>query len=148
MTSAPDNNNTGISRAALKNLNIARKWAMFLAVLGFIFFGLIVIIGFITGTFLSVFRSDEINLGMPDYLAAIFYSSGSIIYFFVVYFLYRFSKAARDAIQKNDSIKLNKAFRYLKIFFTFTGILVMIVLAAYITTLILAGVSLTLPDGV
>ena len=54
-----------IDQETLKHLNTLRKWTMFLAVTGFIFLGLIIILGLITGTFLTAFNQSDKNSGDP-----------------------------------------------------------------------------------
>jgi hypothetical protein len=50
----------------LNSLNSTRKWTTFLAVLGFIFLGLLIIAGLATSLFLTTFNTTEANLGIPD----------------------------------------------------------------------------------
>jgi hypothetical protein len=57
-----------IEQETLSHLNTARKWAMFLSIVGFIFLGLLVLIGLIAGTFLTAFNTGEKKLGIPESL--------------------------------------------------------------------------------
>jgi magnesium-transporting ATPase (P-type) len=133
--------------SALKNLNATRKWSTFLAVVGFIFLGLLIVMGLATSTFLTAFKTKEVNLGIPESLMTVFVIIIALIYFFPVFFLLRFSSCSRDAVQNLDRKKLDKAFRNLRIFFTYIGILVLIVLSIYLTILIAAGSSLAFLNG-
>ncbi len=148
MNQPPENNITEVTPITEKNLNIARKWAMFLAVVGFIIFGLMIFLGIITGAFLSAFKSEDVTLGIPENLIAVIFIIFLFIYFLLVLYLFRFSKSARDAIQNHDRKKLEKTFRYLRKFFTCTGILVITAILVYMLILILSGASLSLPKGV
>jgi amino acid transporter len=122
----------------LKNLNSTRKWTMFLSVLGFIFLGLLIIVGVATSTFLTAFKSKEVNLGVPESLMIVMFIIIAAIYFFPVLFLFRFSRNTRDAIHNHDKLKLEKAFRNLRTYFTYIGVMVIIVLSIYLQ-LVLAG---------
>ena len=57
--------NIEIDQEDLKHLNKTRKWSMFIAIIGFIFLGLVIAIGGIAGTFLTVFNSGDQGLSVP-----------------------------------------------------------------------------------
>jgi hypothetical protein len=136
-----------IEQETLKHLNTARKWAMFLAITGFIFLGLIVIIGLIAGTFLTAFSTGEKGLGIPESLMFIPVLLIGAIYFFPVLFLFRFSKHAHRAVQTFDKLALHKSIKNLKACFAYIGILIIIVLTIYILVLVVAGSSIALIKG-
>jgi heme/copper-type cytochrome/quinol oxidase subunit 2 len=127
----------------LNNLNSTRKWTTFLSVLGFIFLGLIIVAGLATSLFLTTFKSQEANLGIPESLMIILFIVIGAIYFFPVFFLFRFSRNTRDAIQNLDRQKLAKGFRNLRLYFTYIGIMVIVVLSIYVMLLIFAGASMS-----
>lgn len=145
MEPSSENNKLIIGPEAVKNLNATWKWTMFLSVLGFIFLGLLIIVGLVTSTFLNVFKSKEVNLGIPESLMIILFIVIAALYFLPVLFLFRFSRNMRDALQNNDNIKMEKAFKNLRIYFTYIGIMVIIVLSIYIAALVIAGASVSLP---
>ena len=136
-----------IGAEALNHLNSAWKWTMFLSILGFIFLGLLIVAGVVTSTFLSAFKTQEANLGIPESLMIILLIVIAAIYFFPVFFLFRFSRNTRDAIQTLDRRKLEKAFRNLRIYFTYIGIMVIVVLSIYLVTLLAAGASMSFLKG-
>jgi hypothetical protein len=104
METPPEIRKIEIDQETLKHLNTTRKWAMFLAIVGFIFLGLIVIVGLIAGTFLTAFSTGEKGLGIPESLMFIPVLLISAIYFFPVLFLFRFSKHTHHAIQTPESL--------------------------------------------
>jgi hypothetical protein len=136
-----------IEQETLKNLNTTRKWTMFLAVLGFIFLGLIIAIGLITGTFLSAFNRSDATLGVPDSLLMLIFLLLAVIYFFPVFFLFRFSIHTSNAVSTLHSQELHKAFKYLKRYFVYIGVMIIIVIIFYIAALIVAGTSMTFLKG-
>ena len=79
-----------IEHETLKHLNTTRKWAMFLAIIGFIFLGLVLIIGIIAGTFMTAFSTGDKDLGIPDSLMFIPVILLVVLYFFPVLFLFSF----------------------------------------------------------
>jgi heme/copper-type cytochrome/quinol oxidase subunit 2 len=76
----------------------------------------------------------------------IFIVAGAI-YFLPVFFLFRFSRNTRDAIQNLDRLKLAKGFNNLRLYFTYIGIMVIVVLSIYVVALIAAGASLSFLKG-
>ncbi len=147
METNPEPRKIEIDEQTLKYLNTTRKWAMFLAIIGFIFVGLIIIIGLIAGTFLTAFNSGEKGLGIPESLMFIPVLFIALIYFFPVLFLFRFSKHTSHAIHTLDKQVLNRAIKNLKLYFAYIGILIIIVLLIYIIALIVAGTSMAFLKG-
>jgi hypothetical protein len=142
-----ENRKIEIEQETLKHLNTTRKWAMFLAIMGFIFLGLIIIIGLLAGTFLTAFSSGEKGLGIPESFMFIPILLIALVYFFPVLFLFRFSKHTSHAIQHLDKLELHKALKNLKYFFAYLGVLIIIVFSLYIVVLIVAGSSMAFLKG-
>jgi hypothetical protein len=136
-----------IGEKTLKHLDTLRKWTMFLSISGFIFFGLIISLGLITGTFLTAFNHSDTTRGVPDSLLLIIFFSLALIYFFPVLFLFRFSKHTSKAISTLNNTELHKAFKYLKRFFAYLGVLLIIVFIFYIAALVVAGTSMAFLKG-
>ena len=113
-----------IEQKTLKNLNTIRKWTMFIAIIGFILLGLLLIIGLIAGTFLSAFKLGDTGLGIPESLGLIVVFVMAVIYFFPVYFLFRFSKHTARAVQTLNKEELHKAFKSLKSYVVYLGVLI------------------------
>lgn len=147
MENSPESPKLEVGQETLKNLNITRKWTMFLAVLGFIFLGLMLTLGLITGTFLSAFSLSNKTPGITDTLLLAGFFGMAVIYFFPIFFLYRFSKHTSIAVATLDSNELNKALKYLKRYFVYLGILLIGVITIYITGLIIAGTSIAFLKG-
>ena len=142
-----ENKKIEIEQKTIKHLNTTRKWAMFLAIIGFIILGLIIIIGLIAGTFLTAFNSGGKDLGIPESLMFVPILLLAVIYFFPVLFLFRFSKHTSHAVQTLDKLEFHKAIKNLKSFFVYIGVLIIIILSLYIVVLIVAGSSLAFLKG-
>lgn len=132
-----------IDTEILNNLNATRKWTTFISVLGFIFLGLLIFIGAITGTFLTAFKSEETNLGIPESMMLLIFALTALIYFFPVFFLFRFSRHTRNAVQKLDRDEFYKASKNIRAFFTYIGIMAIIVITVYLVALVVAGASIS-----
>ena len=141
MENIPEDRKIEIGPDTLRNLNATRKWTMFLAVSGFIFLGLILMLGIITGTFLTAFSHSDKIPGVPDALLIGSFIGLALIVFFPILFLFRFSKHASNAVSTLDGRELHKAVRYLKLFFLFTGIFLIMLILAYFAAILFFGLS-------
>jgi len=114
------------------------NWTTFFSVAGFVFIGLMIILGVVMTTFLTtVFAAS----GKPYmvYMGFI-YVAISLIYIMPVIYLYRFSTQARRAIRISDSVEIMYALRNLKSHFKFVGIFTIVILGLYF----LAGIGLVI----
>ena len=71
----------------------------------------------------------------------------ALLYYFPVMFLFRFSKHAANAVQTLNKEELHKAFRYLKSYFVYMGVLLIVVLVIYFIGLVVAGASMAFLKG-
>lgn len=147
MENSPENRKIEIEQETIKYLNTIRKWVMFLAIIGFIFFGLIILIGLIAGTFLSAFSGGKLNTIFPGPLIFLPLLLAAALYFFPVFFLFRFSKHTARAVEYLDKLELHKAFKNLKFYFIYVGVLIIIFLLTYLVALVIAGSSMTFLKG-
>jgi hypothetical protein len=130
-----------IGEETLKQLDTLGKWTMFLSVSGFIFFGLIISLGLITGTFLTAFNDSDRTPEIPDVLMLAIFIGLALIIFFPIFFLFRFSNHISTAVSTLDRNEIHTAIKYLKHFFINIGVLLIAAISVYIATLILAGTS-------
>ena len=147
METPAENRKIEIGQEILNNLNTTRKWAMFLAIIGFIFLGLVIIIGALAGTFLSAFNTGETGSVIPESLIFLIFIILAIAYFMPLLFLFRFSKHTATAIHTLNKLDLQKAFKNLKFYFAYIGLLIIIVLTFYVFILIMAGTSMSFLKG-
>lgn len=147
MENLPENRKIEIEQGTLSDLNTTRKWSMFLAILGFIFLGLLIIIGIAATSFLSAFSTSESRVGFPEWILIIIFLIMAAVYFFPMLFLFRFSKHTANAVSTLDKNEMHKAFHNLKSYFVYIGILIIIILSFYLIALIFAGASLSFLKG-
>jgi hypothetical protein len=147
MNSDPEIKTIEIGHDTLKHLNTLRKWTMFLAVLGFIFFGLIIILGLITGTFLTAFNQTGKSQGIPDSVVIAAFIAFALINFFPVFFLFRFSKHTSLAVATHDRKEMHIAIKNLKRFFIYIGVFLIVIITVYLATLVMAGRSAAIFHG-
>ena len=136
-------NSIEIDQVTLNNLNITRKWTMFLAVIGYIFLGLYVILGLLAGTIMSAFKSGETIFGLPESFTLIAVPVSAIILFFPGIYLLRYSKYMASAVSKLSKEDLHLSLKNLKKYFVYQGLLVIFILVLYLAVLVVAGFKTT-----
>lgn len=142
-----ENRTIEIDAKTLTQLNRTRKWAMFLAIINFIFLGMIIVFGLLAGTFFKIFNYGEDGNSIPGFLTFIPVAVVALVYFFPVLFLFRFSKKAALAIVTLDKTELHSAIKNLKLYFAYIGILIIIVFFIYFSVLFIAGSSVAFLKG-
>jgi len=116
---------------SINNLNETGKWAKFLAILGFVFIGLIIIMGFSFGIIFSIVGGGEFKPPFPSFLFGFIYLVFGLIYFFPILYLFRFSIWTKKALNNKNTNDLNLAFRNLKAHYRYIGIMMIIILGIY-----------------
>jgi hypothetical protein len=125
---AYNNNSLTVSPMASGYLNETGRWGKFLAILGFCVIGLFVIVGLFAGSFIAQAAGDGT---VPGFVFTLLYLFLGALYFFPVYYLYKFSSQVRTALVRKDSVELDSAFENLKSHYKFLGIVMIIVLSLY-----------------
>jgi flagellar basal body-associated protein FliL len=136
-----------LEQNTLKHLNTARKWSMFLSIMGFIVNGLIIILAIMAAVFLKIFQTEQTNSRIPETLYVVALFLLAILFFFPLINLFRFSRLTFRAVQSRNPGDFHKAFKNLKSFFVFIGILIIILLILYVAVLIAVGSAMTIPNG-
>lgn len=127
------------------HLSETARWGKFLAILGFILCGLIVILGVFFGTFFSTLMNrteatyeGTVSSGSFGAMMAVVYVIIAVIYFFPCLFLYRFSTKMKTALNGNEQTDLTLAFQNLKSLFRYIGVITVIILAIYLVIFLFA----------
>ena len=110
------------------------KWTQFLAVLGFVFLALLVLAGVgMVFAFKSIGNMTGMGgLGAFSGVALLFfYLIVAGIYYYPTYALYKYSTGIKVAMRTNNKHLFNQSVGYLKSFFKFFGIIMVIVLGIY-----------------
>lgn len=111
------------------------RWTKFLAILGFIFLGLMVLAGLVIGIFIG---SNPALSGQFGPLGAIggigivlLYVLIASIMFYPAYALFKYSTVIKNALSTNNKQQFNEAVNHLKNVFRFYGIFTIIMLGLY-----------------
>lgn len=125
-----------LDRQALRSLYEAGGWAKFLAILGFITMGFLVLAGLFIGAVFSNLPAESTLPFSSGVLTAIYFLIAAV-YFFPVYYLFKFAAMARNGIQVRDSTQVSGALHYLKSHYKIVGILTIAAIALYILFILL-----------
>ena len=129
-----------LTQETIGYLNETRKWTIFLAILGFIFIGLMVIMSFSFGAIFSAFGDQGVNLPLPNFLFIALYIAMAILYFFPIFYLYQFSSFTKRGLTDKNENLIMLAFKNLKSHYKFIGVLTIIILSIYL--LVFLGATL------
>ena len=128
-----------ITEEMISDMNETRKWSYFLAILGFVYMGLLVAFGFVFGAILSSRMSEYYDgPSFPGSIVGFAYLAIAAVYFFPVLFLYRFSNHLEKAVKYRFNFDLVLSFKNLKAFYRYLGILSIIGLALTVLMVIVA----------
>ena len=121
------------------HLKEAARWAKFLAVLGFIVCGLMVVGALFAGTIMAAFSSltpGGSAGAIGGAFVSIVYILCALLYFFPCLYLYNFGAKMQVALRANDQEQLNLSFKNIKSYYRFIGILTIIGLGFMVLGLI------------
>jgi MFS family permease len=130
--------NIELTPDSITYLSETRKWAKFLAILGFVSMGFLVIFGFFFGTFFSELSGQETELPFPSFFIGFFYLIMAVLYFFPILYLYQFSSLIKKALNYRSKDQLSLAFKSLKSHYRFIGIMTIVIFGFYILILLVA----------
>lgn len=123
--------NLGIDEIARAHMLETVRWGKFLAILGFIFLGLLIVFGLLSGFVLSAFdQTNTFSAGMGIGMMFVYLLIAGI-YFYPTWALYKFSVLSKQALHTYNQHLFNDSLRYLKNVFKFFGIVTIVMLGLY-----------------
>ena len=125
-----------ITHEAIFFLSSSAKWAKFLAIVGFVFIGLLVVIAILAGTVLATMGG---TYGIGGGVVTIVYLIIAAISFIPTFLLFKFATKLQTAIRTNDTPTLTESFNYMNKYYLFSGVLTIIGLA-FIALAIVFGI--------
>lgn len=113
------------------------KWGKFLAIVGYVFMGILVLFGI-----LMIFGISRINtLGgvrFPFGFMSVIFLLTFVLYYFPITYLYRFSVKIKKGILSKNGSDVTAGFSNLKSMFKFMGIFTIVILSFYVIGLLMA----------
>ena len=126
-----------VSESALGYLNATRPWVKFLAIVGFVFIGLMILVGLVMTLAMSAASKEAGGLGAFGPIFGILYIGLAVIYLMPCLFMYRYAKAIA-AIPSAGQSALEDALKNQKSFWKFMGVLMAIMLCLYVIGIVAA----------
>lgn len=129
-----------LSDQAKKHLLEASKWANFIAIVGFIAIGLLVIMSFSISTIMASLPEGSLG-GLSPKFFSFFYLIAAGIYFIPVFFLFQFGQKTKQALMQDDHNLLTFGLKKLKSHYKFIGILFIVLIAFYLLLILFGAFS-------
>jgi hypothetical protein len=121
-----------LTSAAVGYLQESAKWSKFMAIIGFVGIGLMVLVSLFMAIGFSVMKSSNIP-GLPFSMSvfSILYVLFAAIYFFPVYYLYQYATKTSAALHSKNKQLLADGLENLKSHHKFLGIFTLIIISIY-----------------
>ncbi len=139
MTDAPETPRDLVTPGMIDALKATKPWVRFLAILGFVLAGLMVLASLAMGAF-GIYQVTEERLEAWVLVGmAALYAVMGVVYIFPSRFLYRYASAIAEAADANvKAAAIERALREQKSFWKFAGILTLVMLLLYIPAILIA----------
>lgn len=137
-----DQNKLSLNDLAIDALRESAKWCMFLAIIGFIGIGFMILAGLVMSAAMSALPDNPAfggamgPLGSIKAYMGIMYVVIAALYFFPIYYLYKYAVGTKRALQSSNSDVLTDALVNLKSHHKFLGITTIVVISLYIVIII------------
>jgi hypothetical protein len=127
-----ENYENQLTTAAVGFLQESAKWSKFMAIIGFIGIGLMVLVSlFMAIGFSAMGASTMPELPFPMSVFSILYVLFAAIYFFPVYYLYQYATKTSAALHSKNKQLLTDGLENLKSHHKFLGIFTLIIISLY-----------------
>lgn len=124
--------NLELNSIAVDSLRSSAKWSMFLAILGFIGIGFMVVAAIFMGTIMSMVPSDDSPFGAMKGFISIIYILFAALYFPPTYYLFKYASDMKNALMYQKSDMVSDALVALKSHHKYLGISIIVFLSLYI----------------
>lgn len=137
--------NFGIDEEAKGYLLDTARWTKFLAIVGFVCIGILILAGAFMSSILGSFsRQIGSSATIPGGIMVVVYIVIGVLYFFPTYYLFKFSTQVKPALLTANQSGFNHALSNLRNAFRFIGILTLIILCFYALAFIIAGMGMAM----
>ncbi len=121
-----------LTSAAVGFLQESAKWSKFMAIIGFIGIGLMVMVSlFMAIGFGAIGSTNMSALPFPMSVLSIIYVVFAAVYFFPVYYLYQYATKTSAALHSKNKQLLTDGLENLKSHHKFLGIFTLIIISLY-----------------
>lgn len=138
-----ESNDLSLTTGSKMFLKQTASWTKFISIVGFVFLGLLVVVALFAGSMLGA-AMESSGMQMGGAFITILYLAIAVLYFFPIYYLFKFSAKMKEALRDQSSALLEEAFSNLKSHYKFMGILLIILLGIYALAFIFGGLAAAL----
>lgn len=139
-----EQNKLELNELAMDSLRVSAKWSTFLAIIGFIGIGFLLLAALLVGTVMNAMpQQAEMHelQGMNPMagiikLLPILYIIIAALYFFPVYYLFKYASGMKKALNLRNSEIVAESLAYLKSHHKFLGIMTIVMISIYIFAMI------------
>lgn len=124
-----------LNQTAVQYLKESAKWSLFLAIMGFIGIGFMIIAAISMGTLMSSGLGSSPGMGAMAGMGGILsgvYIVMALLYFFPIYYLYKYATDMKNALNSRNNEMLTGALGYLKSHHKFLGVSMIVIISLYI----------------
>ena len=124
-----------LNQTAVQYLKESAKWSLFLAIMGFIGIGFMIIAAISMGTLMSSGLGSSPGMGAMAGMGGILsgvYIVMALLYFFPIYYLYKYATDMKNALNSRNNDMLTGALGYLKSHHKFLGVSMIVIISLYI----------------
>lgn len=125
-----------LNEVAVDALRVSAKWSLFLAIMGFIGIGFMIIGAIYISSALSAFPDNASPIVAMKGVISVIYIILAALYFPPVYYLFKYATDMKNAIQDRDSEDIGDALNYLKSHHRYLGISMIVIMSLYILMII------------
>jgi hypothetical protein len=135
-----------LNEQAISALRESAKWSMFLAIIGFIGIGFMILAALFMTSAMSMIPDGNQGLGASPFGAikgfiSVFYILMAVVYFFPIMYLYKYASGMKMALNNYNSDAVSDALVQLKSHHKFLGITMIVIFSLYL--LIIIGAVIT-----
>jgi len=126
--------NLTIDEEAKAHLLETARWTKFLAIVGFVSLGLMILVGLFAAVGISAMSSMYADTPLGPGFGTIImlaYVATALFTFFPVFYLYKYSVLVKPGILNSNQEQFNLALSYQRRMFKFMGILTLVILGLY-----------------
>ena len=134
-------NDLQVSPQAQSYLMESAKWGKFLAIMGFIFCGIMILVSFLIPAIITnIPPYNTMSSGMREWITVL-YLIFSVLCFFPAFYLYKFSSKMQLAVKGMSQENFDESLMNLKSMFKFYGVFMIILLSFYALAFIVGIVA-------
>jgi hypothetical protein len=125
-----------LNEIAIDALRVSAKWSLFLAIIGFIGIGLMIIGAIFLSSIMGALPSKGNPIMAMKGIVSVIYIIFAALYFPPVYYLFKYATDMKIALQNRDSEDVGNALNYLKSHHKYLGVSMIVIMSLYVLMII------------